>query len=695
MNQKGFAQILVVLLLLLTIPIGVYLTLHPTFFNPKASESSVSSGSTQTLGVLVIRYFPKDSTGRNLDPNITGSNESIYNVRNRVGVLTDQIANDLTNGTKYHAFKTNSRPALNYNNRITIYTYEEPIPLDHSASGLGQPTAFLPDYMKILNRVNICDFVDNKNVKQVWLWGYQHDITIMDESNMAMGKNSKAFWNFSDYGDVSNSYRTKDMPICNNTYVLFGYNYTRTDSDGTMLEDHGHQIEALYSWLNISLWSLFRNPHGTDVTPGGLSSVNHCGWTHSPPNAGDWAGKDGQYDWSNKRTVSTDCEDWKPDGGGAVQNINCDRWNELFNGGSYASKDCNFYFGGEEYKVWWQQNIPGLDNTLTYQGFPMKNWWSFYGDLDSALAAGPSLTAGGPNLTGKGDPNGILGYPPKTCDDSIKPDNCTCYQDKDCNSGFCARDRYPKLCAPAPPGYGQVQNICPQTSLSVHTYSAFTPALSTSSSSPSPTPGTPDSTAPTTSIEPSGNVGSYLGSAVFHQSALEKLSCKDNKGGWGCDLSKAPQFCIDSNNTCTPNITSIKATFSSNPDIKKYIRFKSADLAGNVENTKSTSFIIDDTPPVVNIISPSRDGFTTNPGVTFDVRVSLNDISGIKNIEVWWDSASMCYTNNPSVDQTYVCHLTVPNNAYRGSHTIKVTALDNATLSTDSYRQMTVYRPSN
>ena len=88
-----------------------------------------------------------------------------------------------------------------------------------------------------------------------------------------------------------------------------------------------------------------------------------CGWAHYPPNARQ------DYDWGNKRYVETDMEDWKPDGTGKRQRMNCDRWQ------------------GDSLKwfVYWMQNIPGAGNGMTYDGRPLRNWWIFIGDFDNAM----------------------------------------------------------------------------------------------------------------------------------------------------------------------------------------------------------------------------------------------------------------------------------------------------------------------
>jgi hypothetical protein len=88
-----------------------------------------------------------------------------------------------------------------------------------------------------------------------------------------------------------------------------------------------------------------------------------CGWAHYPPNG------EHDYDWANPRYVLTDIEDWRPDGTGQKKRINCQRWNN----------DSLTWF------IYWMQNLPGANNGLTYQGRPLRNWWVFIGDFDTAM----------------------------------------------------------------------------------------------------------------------------------------------------------------------------------------------------------------------------------------------------------------------------------------------------------------------
>ena len=140
-----------------------------------------------------------------------------------------------------------------------------------------------------------------------------------------------------------------------------------------------HQIESVLNyvdgrdrtppekWETLLFWGKFVGSDRTHkiVRPG-------CGWSHYPPNAV------GDYDWANKRYVETDIEDWKPDGTGKKQRLNCDRWE----GNSL------------KWFVYWMQNIPGAKNGMTYEGKPLTNWWVFIGDFDYAMKNKMSLVAG-------------------------------------------------------------------------------------------------------------------------------------------------------------------------------------------------------------------------------------------------------------------------------------------------------------
>ncbi len=338
---------------------------------PAPAAAAPSKGATRTIKVLVLRYFPLDSSGSKLDSGITGMNDDLSLMRTKLSNLNQSVAAALSNGSKYHGYADSAViPSFN----ISIVDDKEflkAIPV--STNKIPWNTAVnRPDYKKMLTEdVDICNLVNNSGVTQVWIWGYHYGNIEPAEGNMSMGNNSRSFWNHGSFGDVSNSEQIDDMPLCNKTYVLFNYNYGRGAAEA--VEDHTHHIERINDFADSTLWSNFVNPYGQS---GG--TINHCGWTHFPPNGI----KD--YDWRNETTVKSDCMDWKPGGGGQVKDVSCHTW---YGSGSCADDS------GLAFKVWWMQSIPGMGNTLTSSGQALRNWWDFYIDFDEALIKGKRFIA--------------------------------------------------------------------------------------------------------------------------------------------------------------------------------------------------------------------------------------------------------------------------------------------------------------
>jgi hypothetical protein len=266
----------------------------------------------------------------------------------------------LEQGSRYHAFKDpQAKPSLKYE-VLKVITFHQPLPT-YQKPGHRTP---MTDYRKIVNDIQIRDWVEKQGVKEVWIWGYHGGKVDLWESNMA-----------SPFGDVSNSDRDPgDLPVLKKTYTVYHYNYQRGTSEA--VEDHMHQFEAVLNhvdgrdrtpaerWPDLLFWGKFVGSDRSHkiVKPG-------CGWAHYPPNAV----KD--YDWANPRFVLSDIEDWQPDGSGKKIQINCERW------------------GGNSLRWfrYWMQNLPGQNSGLKYQGRPLRNWWVFIGDYDNARQNGWNL----------------------------------------------------------------------------------------------------------------------------------------------------------------------------------------------------------------------------------------------------------------------------------------------------------------
>ena len=316
---------------------------------------------TYQVPVLNLSYIPvKDGK---VDITLTGDwqNTDIAALRTNIGNLTQQLIKALNKGSIYHGYKdTSAVPSLNY----TIFKDEEflkPVP---SLSPANSPA----NHKKILTDFNICDYVENKGVKEVWIWMYHTNITYPVESYLA-----GPLFSF------GNGFM--DLPKCAKSYTVYDYNSGRSVS--MALENHTHQIEQVFNyidgrdaaphkdWGNLLFWGKFVGSDWSHkiIAPG-------CGWIHYPPNG------ESDYDWNNQKEVLSDCEDWKPDGTGQKKMISCHTW-----GGSNCQSD-----EGYSFKIWWMQNIPGRGNSLFYNGKQLRNWWDFIGNFDRAMQVGKSLT---------------------------------------------------------------------------------------------------------------------------------------------------------------------------------------------------------------------------------------------------------------------------------------------------------------
>jgi hypothetical protein len=251
----------------------------------------------------------------------------------------------LQTGSRYHGYKERgAQPSLLYQ-VVDRLEFQSPLPTRPQVDG----NAPMTDYNAIMKEIGIGQWVKQRGVREVWLWSYLGGKVGAWESNMA-----------GPHGDISNSDRTlADLPMLDQTYTVYHCNYARNVSDA--VEAHMHQIEALLRHVDSRLfWDLFV----------GGDKGKRCGWAHYPPNAKT------DYDWANPTYVQSDIEDWRPEGKGTLQRINCERWNG----------DSLGWF------VYWMQNVPGADNGLTYRGRALTNWWTFIGDFDRAMASRLGLT---------------------------------------------------------------------------------------------------------------------------------------------------------------------------------------------------------------------------------------------------------------------------------------------------------------
>jgi len=307
-----------------------------------AQKIQSTSNKKYKIPVLVVKYFPLDEEGK-IDKKFTGTCpwlssdwDSLDIVRQTVDNFNKEAISVLENGSKHYGYKDESAvESLDYEIVGTI-EYLEPMPIitDKTSGSRGADY----DYNKIIQEINGKDWIENKGVKEIWIWGYHTPNTALYESNMA-----------GPYGNISNSYRLNDMPVYSKTYTVYHYNYTRGVAEA--IENHTHQIEMVFSDVDYNIfWNEF---------VGNSSEPFGCGWTHCPPNVMSdcW---NRQYNWTSEESVISYC-------GESETEISCHAWG--------CDND-----GGLKFKIWWMQNIP-------------QEWWVYIGDFDGAKKNKIGLTS--------------------------------------------------------------------------------------------------------------------------------------------------------------------------------------------------------------------------------------------------------------------------------------------------------------
>ena len=141
------------------------------------------------IPVLIVKYFPV--RGDLIDKEVTGDcGAPLDEMRQKTTLMTQEALFALQQGSRYHGYKNRKAPPSVAYTVSRTYEFLEPLPT------IARPgeKAPLTDYNKIMQRVNIKQWVEQKGVKEVWIWGYHGGVLNLWESNMA-----------GPYGDISNN----------------------------------------------------------------------------------------------------------------------------------------------------------------------------------------------------------------------------------------------------------------------------------------------------------------------------------------------------------------------------------------------------------------------------------------------------------------------------------------------------------
>jgi hypothetical protein len=333
--------------------------------------------TSYSLGVLVLKFFPT-ADGTNIDSSVTGDvSGPIATYRAKTDSITSNLSSALSRGSTYRGYANSpGTPSLTYH-VVNSIEHDNAVPTvaNPAYNPPSNPYAVRPDYPAVMNSANICNYVNNEGVSEVWMYAYQGPSQLQPDESKMSGPN----------GDVSNEWFHDALPVCTRTYTLYTFNYGRGTPEA--LESHDHQFEYEMRSVDNQEYSdsahLFNDLFEGPNYPQTLGVTGRCGSVHNPPNARH------EYDRANTIPNASDCLNWNPDGLGTTTQISCTTW-ELNNPACSDVSDSNT--SALNYDVWWMQNIPGAGNAISYQGKPFRNWWDVHGEWDAVVSGNLGLT---------------------------------------------------------------------------------------------------------------------------------------------------------------------------------------------------------------------------------------------------------------------------------------------------------------
>ena len=213
----------------------------------------------------------------------------------------------------------------------------------------------------MLEENNLCDRIREEQIDQIWFF---KDVAGPDGSLYDNGGFNLEHHLSSKYAIYSGAQYSGLPVLCNGER---GFSVQSIDMNrNPSLEAYGHFAESLMETVQGRelFWDRWAGKTYTPGYVGAFPSWALCGNDHFPPNTS------GEYNYRDEYDISNNfCNDWHPDGTGAVQTFDCWAW------------QCR----GDEYFVWWLQKMPGRNNGLRYQQKPLPPWQEFFADLDRTI----------------------------------------------------------------------------------------------------------------------------------------------------------------------------------------------------------------------------------------------------------------------------------------------------------------------
>ncbi len=196
------------------------------------------------------------------------------------------------------------------------------------------------DYEAQLRAFSLIERYERGEFDEVWFLSFPYS---GDYESTMVGRG--AFW--------CNSPPVPNTEHCNGRFVMMMFNYER--GVDCMLENYGHRVESIMSHVfrnyrrEQNLWDIFTRYD--QVAPG----QSHCGNVHFAPSS------QRDYDWGNRRTVYSFCDNWYnfPDLSGPGRMVDCSEWG---NGDMRG------------HHLWWLKHLPHVPGATFGVS---NNWWEY------------------------------------------------------------------------------------------------------------------------------------------------------------------------------------------------------------------------------------------------------------------------------------------------------------------------------
>jgi hypothetical protein len=227
------------------------------------------------------------------------------------------------------------------------------------------------DYADIFATQDICNYAQQNDVSEVWLWGtagdfqeFGFDLVAYRFPGDVLPSRAPTSADFALYAR-----RRRNLPDCGRTIVVLGFTY-RVGYDPRLytirMEDNLSMAMRGVRAVDGGTESIFeRFEHPWDGFPNDVQVGNAA----SPPNGGMGLDSGSAWDYYNHSTVQSGADDWLayPALTGAKKPVDCTAWG------------CD----GDGFQAWWQLHVPHAAGESTERG--CYNWWKYVADNDGRL----------------------------------------------------------------------------------------------------------------------------------------------------------------------------------------------------------------------------------------------------------------------------------------------------------------------